>query len=381
MKYKDCTSLADMSAVNSNYLEQDIDDGCWFYQLPRLVNGDNMFYNDAMTELYEGRVPLWHFESNLQSLQSGINMFKGCSLDAASVKRIADTLSNTVSGTITLGIHYSLEGDSGVAASLAKIESKGWYVEVEYNLPYGYTELECLISNGTQYIDLNITVNDKTTLRGFVTADVTKSNYNLFGSQSPPYRLIYLNSSQLILLVLTGRYVLPAPASGEIRFEFSPGSCSVNGATVSTLLFSDSTKISLFRAYGSSEFLGSAKFYNFEAEADGVTVLSLIPVLNADREPGMWDKVSKRFFGNDGTGTFGYALKGQGERSTYSLRNPGVVQPSGVYARKSGENALEILADTEETTGAGWEWFANTGEAYEHFGVTQQSEEGEVIDA
>ncbi len=100
-----------------------------------------------------------------------------------------------------------------------------------------------------------------------------------------------------------------------------------------------------------------------------------IPVLNADGEPGMWDKVSKRFFGNAGAGRFGYALKGQGESSTYSLRNPGVVPPSGIYARKSGENALEILADTEKTSGTGWKWFANTAEAYEHFGIVPEGEE------
>ena len=95
----------------------------------------------------------------------------------------------------------------------------------------------------------------------------------------------------------------------------------------------------------------------------------LVPVLNAEGEPGMFDIVSKRFFANHGTGTFGYALRGQGVSRTYSLRNRGVVPPSGVYARKTDANNMEILADTEAVSGDGWEWFANTAEAYEHFGI------------
>lgn len=87
----------------------------------------------------------------------------------------------------------------------------------------------------------------------------------------------------------------------------------------------------------------------------------------------MYDKVSKTFFGNQGTGTFGYRIKRTGETvAPMSRRDPYYTAPSGVYARKAGENALELVADTEETIGDGWEWFANTAEAYEHFGITEQ---------
>ncbi len=118
------------------------------------------------------------------------------------------------------------------------------------------------------------------------------------------------------------------------------------------------------------------KFYSLKAwdEHDNV-LLDLIPVLNADGVPGLWDKVSRQFFGNAGTGKFGYALRGAGERSTYSLRNRSVVPPSGVYARKNGENELDILADTEKNARAGREWFANVAKACEHFGIVPEGEE------
>jgi hypothetical protein len=98
-------------------------------------------------------------------------------------------------------------------------------------------------------------------------------------------------------------------------------------------------------------------------------IRKLIPVLDNTGTPCMFDKVSRQCFYNSGTGTFGYALKEQGTSRTYSLRNRSAVAPSGVYARKVAENEIELIADTEETTGEGWEWFSNTAEAYEHFNI------------
>jgi hypothetical protein len=112
--------------------------------------------------------------------------------------------------------------------------------------------------------------------------------------------------------------------------------------------------------------IASAVFYK-----NGSKVRDFIPALrNADGVAGMFDRVSKQFFDNDGTGSFGYRIKGA--PATFALRDPHRVAPSGVYARKVGENELEVLADTEETTGEGWEWFPTTAEAYEHFGITEQ---------
>lgn len=106
----------------------------------------------------------------------------------------------------------------------------------------------------------------------------------------------------------------------------------------------------------------------------GRKMQELIPALrNADGVPGMWDKVSKQFFVNSGAGTFGYRIKrGGAPVSPMSLRDPWRVAPSGVYARLIAENELEIVADTEEVPGEGWEWFTNTAEAYEYFGITEQ---------
>ena len=404
MKYKDCTSLDDMANVNSNYLEEDIDDGCWFYQLPSLVNGDNMFYNDTMTELYEGRVSLWHFEANLQSLQSGVNMFKGCSLDAVSVKRIADTLPSTSTGAITLGIHYSLEGDSGVAASLTKIESKGWTVETEYNLPYGFTELDYLASSGTQYIDTREFLDSEWSVT--ITAANTAPNNNnnsfyLFGFSYPaPDRFtlsLYCedptkrnvvwaglgNFGELFLSwdVDTSLFHTFSLNKSMLTFDGSPvleiQTAPFSNSTHTSFLFKCNTaRISGFigRVASCILYQGSSKKRDFR------------PVLDADGVPCMYDTVSHTCFRNVGSGTFGYRIKRTGrEEIPFSLRDPYYVAPSGIYARLVTENELDIVADTDMQSDAaeqyGYTWFPNTGEAYEQFGITQQPAEWEVIDA
>ena len=104
-------------------------------------------------------------------------------------------------------------------------------------------------------------------------------------------------------------------------------------------------------------------------------VRDLVPVLDENGTPCLFDKVSPQCFYNTGKGTLGYRIKRTGETvALMSLRDPWRVAPSGVYARKVGENELELVADTEETTGEGWEWFANTAEAYAHFGIVPQEE-------
>ena len=413
MKYKTCTSLADIATVNSNYLEQDIDDGCWFYQLPNLINGDNMFYNDSMTELYDGRVPLRHFESNLQSLQSGVNMFKGCALDAVSVKRIADTLSSASPGTITLGIHYSLEGDSSVAASLAKIESKGWSVETEYNLPYGFTELEYLDSSGTQYLDTGImptsTMKVTTELAplswtfvnmtwgSIAWAEVDNNlafspNYNMTHEATRP--IMYWYGSNYAFFDRNYRHELGVKHS----YIFDKNKLYQNGVLLSytnntslpeQTFIGTTYPILVFAAVWGTDGVkpgGGKRFWNFNIKDNGLELIDLVPVLDAAGIPCMYDKVSHACFYNKGTGKFGYRIKRTGDESApFSLRDPYYVAPSGVYARPSGENELDMLADTEMEADIaeqeGYTWFPNTGEAYEHFGITQQPAEGEVIDA
>lgn len=264
-------------------------------------------------------------------------------------------------------------------------------------LPKGYTELEYLESSGTQYINTQHIPDTNTGLYNRY-AYTTNSAGQSFGVKQ--------SNSQLLI---NARYALGASngfgwntwAAISQNKYIKPGDiveCSVNWMNNrrATVVAPNRTDTWVVTWYGASSALQgvytqpiylfglnnngsmaeSSPYRMFEARISSGSEIAanLIPALrNSDRVPGMFDTVRKQFFTNAGKGTFGYRIKRTGEVvSPMSLRDPWRVAPSGVYARKAGENELEIVADTEDVTGDGWEWFANTGEAYEHFGIVIQ---------
>lgn len=144
---------------------------------------------------------------------------------------------------------------------------------------------------------------------------------------------------------------------------------------------------SVYRANNTSEApAANVKIYSCEFEIGGgddtdgyvSKKYKLVPVLRkSDKTPGLFDIVNNFFYENVGSGTFGYRITGNTDPvapkddnpSTFSLRDPYYVAPSGVYAKLIAENELEIVADTEEVQGDDWVHFANVSEAYSHFNI------------
>ena len=256
-------------------------------------------------------------------------------------------------------------------------------------LPKGYTELEYLESSGTQYIDTGEFLDSEwsVTITAANTApNNNKNSFGLFGFSAGAPNVFALSvycempSSRNVSWVGLGDFgemflSWDVDTSLFHTYALNKSMLTFDGSPaleIQTAPFSNSAYTSfLFKYYSTTQngFIGrvtSCILYN-----SGRKIHEFIPALrNADGVAGMWDRVSKQFFDNDGTGSFGYRIKGA--PATFALRDPHRVAPSGVYARKVGEAELEVLADTEETTGEGWEWFANTAEAYEHFGITQE---------
>lgn len=294
---------------------------------------------------------------------------------------------------------YDISDDSAKVQPLFKLAPRltlallqgvagGW-------LPKGFTLLEYLESSGTQFIDTGVLLDTSCGVN--VTAANTALNNNadgicIYGAQVNAETLrfrmtIYCEPivSQNVAWVGIGDFnsmvydknvdtsIMHTYFLNNEEFAFDGVALFETNATP----FENTSRTSYLFALNAEtvyHFIGriaSAVFYK-----NGSKVRDFIPVLrNADGVPGMFDRVSKQFFANDGTGTFGYRIKRTGEEvALMARRDPWRVAPSGVYARSAGENELEIVADTEETTGEGWEWFANTAEAYAHFGIVPQEE-------
>ena len=264
-------------------------------------------------------------------------------------------------------------------------------------VPTDFTELEYLESSGTQYIDTGVV--PQTDTRLYLDAEIVsvRSGMNsLFGVRNEVgttryYYDAYYSDEQSICLrayhITTG--ASDAFPTGRFTAEYTGSEIRLNGKSVLTykpqeLTFDTANNLLLYAMNynnnGSQQSV--AKIYRFRLEKAKETLIDFVPVLDETGSPCMWDTVSHQKLPMSGTGRFGYRIKGtdvvvEPNATTYSLRaprDPYYVAPSGVYARKVGENELEVLADTEETTGEGWEWFANTAEADLHFGIVPQEE-------
>lgn len=259
-----------------------------------------------------------------------------------------------------------------------------------FRLPTGYTELEYLESSGTQ----NIVIPTPNIGGG---SEIWSQRAVMQFLAATPSLIGWNSKAGFYWGILNGLFSLGAGVGVDAddrmhSFEFSCTKLSSEGPLIENSLTVDSGQTLKRNSYPSAlpnswqfglfainerpdGYVGPVRLWRCKCWSE-TTRYDMRPVLNPAGEPGLWDAASKHFFPNSGSGSFGYRIKRTGETvELMSLRDPYYVPPSGVYARKVGENELELLSDTEETSGDGWEWFANTAEAYEHFGIVPLEEE------
>lgn len=256
---------------------------------------------------------------------------------------------------------------------------RGW-------LPKGFTELEYLESSGSQAIDTGIAAGDTIGMK--VYAQASRNHDGFVGALYEPWMLIRITgSTNCFFRFGTIQWTWLDHPNEQVPFVTSMNFLNERMAWAESQYkyyswpFRDGKyeqaedNLYLFGMNGTTNYAWNGKIF-WAKMSDGENIVrDLIPVLDENGTPCMYDKVSHKCFYNIRKGTFGYRIKTTGATSApMSLRDPYYTAPSGVYARLAGENELDILADTEEPLGEGWEWFANTGEAYEHFGIVQDEE-------
>ena len=262
-------------------------------------------------------------------------------------------------------------------------------------LPDGFTELEYLESSGTQYflLDYQFTTNSG------ISADVqltdsrlTQNNYYLYfynllfnindrlyvglnGAANYIHNDEYGNHGSLLKAYSSdGRYSFKYNYKNSKEKVLTTSEGTKTQATTANYV-KGSTKFPLFTLWReveqtSSPYSHSQRVYSLQFTQGDVITKDLVPVLNAEGEAGLYDKINKTFIPNTGSGTFGYRIKfTNNDIAPLSLRDPYYVAPSGVYAKLIGENQLEIVADTEEVHGDDYVRFDSAIEAYEHFNV------------
>ena len=287
-----------------------------------------------------------------------------------------------------------------------KILNRVYLINIELlvdGVPVEYTHLEYLESSGTQFIETQLEVDS--TWGAKVEWEMTKiTNYanvlsvnnanlagqiiNAGGFSVPYWNGVYTPVYAVFMSQGEKTYFLDRDVQVGVRYTselnfFNSRQVKLNteslGVIPETVQSFPCKNPILFGSSRNGTPLNTArltgKIFCTQISKDSTLKMYLVPVLDENGTPCMFDKVSRKCFYNTGKGTFGYRIKRTDEKvSPMSLRDPYYMPPSGVYARREDENKLEILADTEETIDDSWEHFTNIAEAYEHFGIEQEIE-------
>ncbi len=195
---------------------------------------------------------------------------------------------------------------------------------VQNELPSGYKKVEYLESTGTQYIVIskNMAFDENTTTTIEVAfTEAWTHDINLFGTLTNNFRFEmgqgWTGKGLSANRGLNGRkYVFNLNTQDKYLIKMYNGGIDING-TSATAVFSyfgntddwnksgSVSKIALFTTIR-DELLESrvskAKIYSFTVG----DMLNLIPCLDSDNKPCMYDTVSKKTFYNSGTGEFLY---------------------------------------------------------------------------
>lgn len=194
------------------------------------------------------------------------------------------------------------------------IGSKEIIFSEDATLPYGYKRCEYLESTGTQYIELGILLTNSDEINTvFLFTEVDTSFKRLFGArnayESNAYYLVKIGSTNNFRFDY-GNYVYTTniKAEKDIKYNVSIKNniFTINNESIN-LTSSDFDTValaSLFYAHSNSgeNYTESPKirFYSFEIK----NKMRLIPCLDKNGKPCMYDTVSKTPFYNQGTGEF-----------------------------------------------------------------------------
>ena len=192
------------------------------------------------------------------------------------------------------------------------------------SLPIGYTQVDYIESNGTQYIDTNYCVSsDNLKIVARFSLTEIQPWHALWGCEetnSGPWALTPLingasaltfysgDSDQIGSIPVTDNmiYLLECQSNnGILTYECGDASGELypNGSICKT----DNIYVFTINSFKDSSILEQAskmRLYYFQIYDNNVLVRDFVPCINASGEAGLYDKVDNVFYGNTGTGEF-----------------------------------------------------------------------------
>lgn len=183
-------------------------------------------------------------------------------------------------------------------------------------LPTGYQQVNYIESTGEQYLDLGYYPNQDTKVETnvrIVSHNGSVINY-LFGvyDGTRSFAIYYSYNSRdwgVMCGSVDSNTGIAYQQSVKHKLEFDKDYLSIDGGTDtyavgSTSTFTSTRTMYLFWGNGTSRLKSISRIYDFKIYENGNIVMNLIPALDPNGVPCMYDTVSKQPFYNQGTGTF-----------------------------------------------------------------------------
>lgn len=202
---------------------------------------------------------------------------------------------------------------------------------VVYEKAPQYTEIQYLKSSGTQYINtlFSATINTKIDINYAYAGTTTNGKTRIFGSRKDWnlngfYAGTYMDQSRGAYWYLVGDIVNDRWHSASKNADVYNHHLilSKNGAVLDNItIWQPDDVVSSFTPFGTIALFGAYEgngtstptintgiviIYNCKIYDNDVLIRDYIPVLDTNNVPCLYDKVSKTFFYNQGTGTFLY---------------------------------------------------------------------------
>ena len=201
-------------------------------------------------------------------------------------------------------------------------------------LPAGYTLLEYIKSSGTQHINTKFLPDSNSRVVVTVKFDsVPTAHAGLFGSRTGTTEQFWCYYSYNDLTFAT-RYgtnadiKISATSTQKNVVEMNRNKLVVNGAMVegSKQTFAGQHEMYLFSVNQSGETQNTSSFclYSCQIYDNDVLVRDYLPCRNPENEVGLYDTVTKEFYGNVGTGAFDGSAGGTVPIGTKQIAENGI---------------------------------------------------------
>ena len=209
--------------------------------------------------------------------------------------------------------------ESGYATGYQRITVNHINPGPEFPLPEGYTKLEWIQSNGSEFIDTGFNPTTETRLT-MVLSDLVRGASNvLFGSRNPNNP----SASNMFGAVLT------SSSQNTIRSDYFGSNATINPTNLSAKTTIDKNRevfqafgltvsnvpvtgrscpnplfIFCYNSAGNAGFYSKYKLYSCQIYDNDILIRNFIPAKNVTGLPGLYDYVNGVFYQNAGSGAF-----------------------------------------------------------------------------